>query len=283
MLVFWRCILKGFFEKEIRCNYICNKGVLGTWKQEHRELFRDDAWEQHAVNWFGATHPNYIPRCFSLKKSVKKMMLRLPWAIFNLPDCKMYLWKHRSLPLACFFCRNFVSWGFRLPCTARGVECRWYAMCFCYPKFRWVFLLHLCTLHSSRCFGGRGGDCVFCVWNFDESNGAAETQVFQCGEIEIRPMASSPVGAGAQGAVYKTQALLEIERLGTFIEGLKFLKVSPSCVKGVAPSSIPCKKQQGLTHKSELSDVVAWTCFFLSFFVFWSWNLSCESRNFIIF
>ena len=47
---FWRCILKGIFEQEIRCNYICNKGVLGTWKHEHRELFRDDVWEQHAVN-----------------------------------------------------------------------------------------------------------------------------------------------------------------------------------------------------------------------------------------
>ena len=25
---FWRCILKGFFEQEIRCNYICNKGGM---------------------------------------------------------------------------------------------------------------------------------------------------------------------------------------------------------------------------------------------------------------
>lgn len=95
--VYWKAFLK---KKSDAIILLCNKGVLGTWKQEHRELFRDDVREQHAVNWFGTTHPNYIPRCFSF--SVKKMMLRLPWAIFDLPDCKMYLWKHRSLPLSFF-------------------------------------------------------------------------------------------------------------------------------------------------------------------------------------
>ena len=47
------------------------------------------------------------------------------------------------------------------------------------------------------------------------SNEAA-AKVLQCGEIEIRPMVSM-VGAGAQGAVYKTQALKFVS-----LEGLKW-------------------------------------------------------------
>ena len=166
---------------------------------------------------------------FFFKKVSEKMMLRLPWAIFYLPDCKMYLWKHRSLPLAFFFCRNFVSWGFRLPRTARGVECRWYAMCFCYPKFRWVFCCTFAPYIHQDAWGGGGRLCFLCLklrWN-QQSRWNTGISMWgnrnQTNGIEPRGCRCTRCRLQNTGAAGNPGN----RKLGTFIEGLKFLKVSP--------------------------------------------------------
>ena len=105
-------------------------------------------------------------------------------------------------------------------------------MCFCYPKFRWVFLLHLCTLHSSRCLGV-GGETVCSV--FETSMKPTEPlkhRYFNVGKSKSDQWHRAPwVPVHKVPSTKHRRWKSWKSKVGTFIEGLKFLKVSPSCVK----------------------------------------------------
>lgn len=144
-----------------------------------------------------------------------------------------------------FFCRNFVSWGFRLPCTARGVECRWYATCFCYPKFRWVFC---CTfvpyIHQDA--WGAGVETVCSV--FETSMKPTEPlkhRYFNVGKSKSDQWHRAP-----WVPVHKVPSTKHRRcwkwKVGDLHWRVEVLEGFPSCVKGVAPSSILCKKTTGV-------------------------------------
>ena len=185
----------------------------------------------------------------------------------------MYLWKHRSLPLALFFCRNFVSWGFRLPCTARGVECRWYAMCFCYPQFRWVFFCTFAPYLHQDAWGG-GGETVCSV--FETSMKATEPLKHRC--FNVGKSKSDQWHRAPWVPVHKVPSTKHRRwksKVGDLHWRVEVLEGFPSCVKFptcfanvssvLAPRSLPCKKTTGKTHKG----IVRCCClnmFFLEFF-----------------
>ena len=75
----------------------------------------------------------------------------------------MYLWKHRSLPLAFFSAETLCLEALDFPVLPEVWSIVDMRRVFVIRSFVGFFLLHLCTLHSSRCLGG-GGETVCSVF-----------------------------------------------------------------------------------------------------------------------